>query len=388
MRLIRNWASHRRFRRLNADQRNIVFYSESKQDWHHLSPIINYLTSALSRTVCYVTSDVDDYGLSQDNARLLPFCIEEGTMRTWFFQMLEADVMVLTMLDLNNLELKRSIHSVYYIYMFHGMGSTHMVDFENSYDHYDAIFCVGPHQLCEIRRREELNKLKAKHLFEHGYHRLEELMAERLRRTPATNPDDPVTVLLAPTWGDQSILNSCGDELIAVLLSAGYRVIMRPHYHTRRLTPHVVDHLVNRFQGEPLFEYMELMGETDSLFGSDLLICDWSAMAVEYALALEKPVLFIDVPRRIRNPNYRKLGIAPIEEFIRDDVGTVLNPDRLAEAPRHIEALLKAPDQFREKIEALRGKLVFNLGHSAEAAAKEIARIADEKAHERRERSS
>jgi len=41
--------------------------------------------------------------------------------------------MVLTLMDLGNLELKRSAHPVHYVYVFHSLGSTHMVDFAFAY---------------------------------------------------------------------------------------------------------------------------------------------------------------------------------------------------------------------------------------------------------------
>ena len=63
-----------------------------------------------------------------------------------------------------------------YLYVFHSMGSTHMVDHANSYDHYDSLFCVGPHHVAEISRREQLHGLPPKHLFAHGYPRLERLV--------------------------------------------------------------------------------------------------------------------------------------------------------------------------------------------------------------------
>ena len=77
------------------------------------------------------------------------------------FQLLKATVMVLTMMDLGNLQLKTSINPVHYIYIFHSMGSTHMVDHANSYDAYDSLFCVGPHHVAELRRREALSGIKA-----------------------------------------------------------------------------------------------------------------------------------------------------------------------------------------------------------------------------------
>ena len=129
-------------------------------------------------------------------------------------------------------------------------------------------------------------------------------------------------MLLAPTWGEQSILHVCGEPLIAALLGAGIRVILRPHYQTTRLAPRLVESLVARFGADPRFRHVDRMEESASLLESDLLISDWSAMAIEYALGLGKPVLFVDVPPRVRNPKYAELGLEPMEMRIRRELGT------------------------------------------------------------------
>lgn len=170
------WSNYRRFQKLPPRDRNIVFYSETYQDWHHLQPLIDFLTGRLSRTVCHVTSEPTVALPAVPHAGLHTFRIRAGALCTWLFQTLKADVMVLTMLDLHNFQLKRSVHPVHYVYIFHSMGSTHMVDHENSYDHYESLLCTGPHHVSEIRRREELKGLSPKHIFPYGYPRLERLV--------------------------------------------------------------------------------------------------------------------------------------------------------------------------------------------------------------------
>src|SRR6266436_4486039 len=378
MKIWEDWQDYRSFRKLPPRDRNIVFYSETHQDWHHLQPLIDFLVERLGRTLCHITSEPTVPLPRLPAAGLNGFRIRSGAMCTWFFQMLKADVMVLTMLDLQNFQLKRSIHPVHYAYVFHSMGSTHMVDHENSYDHYDTLLCTGPHHVAELRRREELKGLPAKHIFPYGYPRLERLI--EVAAAHAHEPASPPTVLLAPTWGEQSILPACGEPLIATLLDAGMRVIMRPHYQTARLAPRLVDRLVARFGSNPRFRHVDRMDESASLLESDLLICDWSAMAIEYALGLGKPVLFVDVPPRVRNPSYAELGLEPMEMRIRRELGAVLPLDRVAEAPRHVAELLRGAADLRKRNIARREQWVFNFGRSVEVGAREIARIADERA--------
>ena len=44
VRIWQDWNSYRRFRQLPPRDRNVVFYSETHQDWHHLQPLIEFLT--------------------------------------------------------------------------------------------------------------------------------------------------------------------------------------------------------------------------------------------------------------------------------------------------------------------------------------------------------
>jgi CDP-Glycerol:Poly(glycerophosphate) glycerophosphotransferase len=279
----------------------------------------------------------------------------------------------MTMIDLQNFELKRSVHPVHYVFMFHSLISTHMADFPNSYDHYDTILCAGPHQAREICKREELHGLKAKQLIPHGYHRLEQLMAQR-RRPPPVVADRDIHVLLAPSWGEHTILNVCGLELMEKLLAAGFTVTLRPHYQTRWKTPEVIDRITRRFGSDPRLRVVEDMGESSSLFDSHVMITDWSGAGQDYGMALEKPVLYIDVPRKARNDVWPELGMEPFEALVRDKIGAILAPTQLDGAPAAIRELLRNPDQFSRNVARLRDEWVYNLGSSAAAGAQALQR--------------
>ena len=386
MGLFKGWSEWRQYRKLPADWRNIVIYSESGQDWHYFEPLVSALNDELNHKVTYVSSDPNDMGLERQHELFKAIHIPEGLVLTLHFNFQKADVVVMTMMDLNNLQLKKSISPVHYIYLFHSLGSTHMVDHANSYDAYDSLFCVGPHHVAELRKRESMQGLQKRNLFEYGHPRLENLlvvaMSYQLSATLA-EASDTTTVLIAPTWGDQSIFNTCGDALTVMLLNAGYHVIVRPHYNTLKMTPEVIDRLREKYGDHDNFEYQDRMGESDSLFRSDILISDWSAMAIEYALGLEKPVLFIDLPRRVRNPDWEALGIEPQEASFRDLAGDIVSPDNLDEVLQKIDQLLQGQEGFRRRMQGLRSKMVFNIGNSIQVGAKEIARLADEIAAKR-----
>ncbi len=388
MGLLRAWLGWRRYRKLSADWRNIVIYSESGQDWHYFEPLIAVLTDKLQHRITYVTSDPDDPGLSRQHDLFRTICIPAGFFLTLHFNMQKADVVVLTMMDLDNFQLKKSINPVHYVYLFHALGSTHMVDHATSYDAYDSLFCVGPHHVRELRKRESMTGLAVRNLFEYGHPRLESLLTlsrsyDRKTLSDGLTASTSPVVLIAPTWGEHSIFNTCGDELTGLLLDKGCHVIVRPHYQTILRTPEVIDNLKAKYAGRDNFEFQDQMGESETLLRSDILICDWSAMAIEYALGLRKPILFVDLPRRVRNPDWEALGIEPQEVAIRTQAGEIVAPQNLHEVPERITRLLENQEGFRQRMVDLRSQVVFNIGSSVEAGAGEIARLADEKAAER-----
>ena len=216
-----------------------------------------------------------------------------------FFQFLRADVMVLTMVDLHNLHLKRSIHPVHYVFMFHSLISAHMADFEDSYDHYDTILCAGPHHVKEIRRREDMKGLPEKNLVPHGYHRLEHLV-ELNRQRPPRPANEPPHVLIAPSWGEQTILNTCGEELIGVLLAAGFTTTLRPHYQTGIVTPEDHRKDTRAIRSASRLPLRRSDGRRRiSLFQSDVMITEWSGAGMDYGMGLEKPVLYVDRPAQV-----------------------------------------------------------------------------------------
>jgi hypothetical protein len=84
------------------------------------------------------------------------------------------------------------------------------------------------------------------------------------------------------------------------------------------------------------------------------MISDWSGSALEYAFGLERPVIFIDVPRKVNNPAYKTIGLIPLEDSIRRDVGEIVTTNELSRLPQVINRLCSDPEAFRERIRVAR----------------------------------
>jgi len=373
------WRGMRRFHALTSHERSLVFYAESKADVVHLEPIIASLRRDHGIGLCYLASDPADPMLATSDPGIKAFFVGEGSVRTILFRTLSAGLVVMTMPDLETFHLKRSPSVGAYLYVFHSINSTHMVYLKGAFDHYDTMFCVGPHHLREIRATEAHYGLPAKTLVEHGYGRLDSLLVEA---RSADRPDPagaPNRVLVAPSWGPEGILETIGEPLVGRLLDAGHQVTVRPHPMTRRKTPEALDRLTARFGHHEAFAFEEDITTKDSLYAAHLMISDWSGAAYEFAFALQRPVLYIDAPRKCRNSDYGAIGIEPMEVTIRTEIGEVVSPAELDALPRVVARLCREPGVSAARIQEAQSRCLFNVGRSGRVGADHIAGLLAER---------
>ena len=122
------WNELKRFENLSESERSIVFYAENEFYYIYLKSILEELIKKYQLNICYVTSSKSDPLLKNENENIKSFYIGEGTVRTKFFLNLRADVLVMTMPDLQTFHIKRSkVKEVNYVYIFHSTVSTHLV---------------------------------------------------------------------------------------------------------------------------------------------------------------------------------------------------------------------------------------------------------------------
>jgi hypothetical protein len=317
------------FTKLSKELRRLVFYSEGENYWVHLEGLVKEILDSTDIPICYISSNKADPGLKLEHPRYRSFLIDEGFVRNWLFETIDTDVMVMTMPDLNQYQVKRSRNKVHYVYVQHSLVSFHMVYRAGAFDYFDSIFCAGPHHIEEIRAIEAKYNLPAKNLVEHGYSRLEAIISEaKLRPKKERSDDVPLHVLVAPSWGEQGTIESgIGERIIDHLVALSCQVTLRPHPQTIKLAWNKVNAILNKHDSNPLFSYEGNVAGQESLHESDVMIGDWSGAALDYAFGLNKPVLFIDVPRKVNNINYKEIDIEPFEVSIREKIGQVVGDE-------------------------------------------------------------
>jgi YidC/Oxa1 family membrane protein insertase len=183
--------------------------------------------------------------------------------------------------------------------------------------------------------------------------------------------------VLAPSWGPSSFIEEpSGIDLVRALLGAGHSTVLRLHPMTVRHHPDLASRLARSF-ADRSFRVETDMREQASLHESDLMVGDWSGAALEYAFGLERPVLFIDTPRKINNPESTRIGLAPIEESLREVIGAIADPADPSAALALVEQLCADPAALRDRIRKAREHAVYNVGRSASIGAAHVARLAD-----------
>ena len=75
------------------------------------------------------------------------------------------------------------------------------------------------------------------------------------------------------------------------------------------------------------------MATDDSLLKADVLISDCSGVTLEYACGTERPVIFLEVPYKIKNERYEELGMEPLELSLMTKIGQKVPPGKLDTLP-------------------------------------------------------
>ena len=358
MSLIREIMDIRRFFKLTKTNSDITFYSESGIYYQNFRGTIKEILTGSDLYIYYITSDIRDPIFDFKHERLASFYINK--LISFFFPFINTKTLIMTMADLDQYHIKRSINKVNHIYMFHAINSVHMQYNQKAFDSYDTIFCVGPHHISEIRETEKLYNLPQKKLVEVGYSLLEDIEKKY---------DDSLIVknkiLIAPSWNSGNILESCIEKILDKLIPSGYEVVVRPHPEFLRRRKDKVIELQKQYANYGNIKIKTELTNSKSILESAVLITDWSGIAIEFLWGMLKPVIYINTEKKIHNSEYKKINLEPIEDSIRFSSGITLEISELAKIEEKINMSFEEINRIREKLIFDRQKNIFNWGKSS-----------------------
>lgn len=357
----------------HTEGKRLVFYSEGKGFYKYYAPIIDYLIEKSEYIIDYVTSDPEDPILDDSTGRIRPYYVAQDKYLIPLFMKLDCDICVMTMPDLEKYHIKRSKvrDDIEYIYVFHGMGSSALTLRKGALDNYDTLFCVGEDSVIEIRQMEELYGTRRKTLVETGYVLLDQMITEY--NEDKSNNDK--TVLIAPSWQPDNIIDVCIEKMLDILADTKYKVVVRPHPQQVRHEKQRFEEMVEKYK---IYENIEIQTDFSSNFtvmNADLIITDWSDIAFEYAFTTLKPVLFIDTPMKVMNSDYDKIEIKPINIALRNVIGESLAVEDIGELNAVISRLIADRDKYHDIIKKTRAEHIFNIGKSKILSGKYIMKV-------------
>jgi YidC/Oxa1 family membrane protein insertase len=353
------FTEYRQVNQLLKEKQPVVVYAESRHYYPYFGQLIGDLIAA-GIPVCYISSDAGDPLLANCPAGMKVLYVK--WMLGTLFSRLQADVFVMTMPDLGNYLFKRSPGVKNYIYIFHAAVSTQQQYRKEAFFNYDTIFCTGSYQQQELRKAEELYGLKPKNLVAYGYPLLDEIKKRTAESRPGKTRES--TLLIAPSWFEGCIFDTCIEELVKQVSALPCQVIFRSHpeYEKRkRKSFKAVQQMISNCQNMFIDDLPDV---TDRLPLADILITDRSGIAFEFAFGTGRPVLFIDTALKETNPSWRELGIEPIENSMRKELGISVSPSALETIPARIRELEQLQQGFAAKMDGLRQHVFYNSGES------------------------
>lgn len=279
----------------SADRYPYVIFSDSKRYWNVFKPICEEFEKR-ELPLEYLTASVDDPALKENYQYVNCRFIGENNKAYARLNMLDAGVLLSTTPGLDVYQWKRSKNVKWYVHTFHA------VDEGTGYrmfgmDYYDAVLLTGAFQERYIRKLEELRGLPQKELLVVGSTYMDSLK-ERLdkRKSESVNNSETkeITILLAPSWGESSILSKYGVEILRALKATGYHIIVRSHPQSLISEKKVLEPLWKEFPDSDTLEWNYDNDNFEVLYRANVMISDFSGIIFDYALVFGKPVIYAD----------------------------------------------------------------------------------------------
>ncbi len=357
---------------LNGPRKRIVFYSEKNGFYKYYQNIIEEIIRRTNIVVHYITSVPEDAVFAMESEQFKPYYIGMNRMIVLMMK-LETDIMVMTTPDLENFQLKRSYvkKDIEYIYVPHDVNSSNLTFHKDALDHFDTIFTSGFKNKEELKEREDKFGLPEKNLIEWGSSVIDNMIKSYAVMVEEEEKAEKKTVLIAPSWQKDNIMDSCIEQMLDGLKDLPYQVIVRPHPQYVRHFEAKFDALAQKYEKYGVI-FQKDFSSNRTVYMSDLLITDWSSIAFEYAFSTLKPVLFINTPMKVVNPDYKELATEPIDIELRNKVGISLEETEISKTANAVEELLFDNRFSTGEMEKLRDKYIYNIGESGKVGAKYI----------------
>jgi hypothetical protein len=267
---------------------SFVVYNEGYQYWNVFLPVLEVFEKR-EIPVLYLTSVENDPFFSTTWTHITGEYIGTGNRAFAHLNILEADVVLMTTPGLEVYQLKRSRTVKHYAHILHDTGDATCYRLFGI-DWFDSILLSGDYQKDDIRKLEEIRGLKQKELIVVGSAYLD-VYKEKIKNLPREE-NHVFTVLVSPSWGEGSLLNTFGERLLDPLVKTSWRIIVRPHPQSKHSEKDMLVKLEDRYRGIDNLIWDYAAENLETLSVSDVMISDFSGIIFDYIFLFDKPIIY------------------------------------------------------------------------------------------------
>jgi len=353
-------------------QKDIVFHSDSGSVyWNTFKPILKEMEISGKKCV-YLTTSKDDPSLNENFKNIETKYIGEGIRALTYLNNIRANIVVTTTPQLDILKFKRSKWVKHYTYIPHSCTDVGIYA-KYAFDNFDSFLCVGNHQVKHLRDLEKKRGTKVKKLFHTGCTYFDILLKTK---SNSSSLREKTTVLIAPTWGNNSLLTRFGFDIIKPFLNEKYRVIIRPHPQMFISQKQLINKIKKQCNNYQDFVWDTKPTSDDSMNNSDVLISDLSSIIFDFSFIYKKPVICIDAPVLVSGLEVEDMDLADLWELkMREKIGIVLKENEIYNISEKIDETLK--NHSKTEIDNLIEENIFNFGNSGKVAAEQLISISE-----------
>lgn len=348
--------------KVDANKKDIVIYGEDKRYWTTFKGILDEFEKRKVPVTFFAGSE-DDPLLNEGYKYVDTEVIGLGNKAYAKLNFLNARVVLATTPGLDVYQWKRSKDVDWYVHMTHSLGGgTAYRIFGTQF--YDAVLLCSDiftplHRELETKRESEPKEIVAVGQTYMDY------LSERKENT-APSPHTVTTVLLAPSWGPNSILNRFGEAFLDALIATGFDITVRPHPQSFIAEKELMSRLQENYPESDLFHWNRDADNFDVLSRSDIMISDFSGVIYDYAFIFERPVIYAGAVPDTSTQDEYWLDEPYWGTEVLPRIGVELKEEEIGSIKEIIEQLVHN-EKYTGSIRTARNEYWQIRGHAAEA---------------------
>ncbi len=348
----------------DSTKRDIVIYSEDKRYWTSFKSICDELEKRKTK-ILYLAGSEDDPILKENYQYIERKVIGLGNKAFAQLNFLNCRVCLATTPGLDVYQWKRSKNVDFYVHMTHSIGAgTAYKMFGTQF--FDALLLSSEDFIPIHRVLESKRESKPKEIVAVGQTYMDYLLERKKKLTSSSHEN--IRVLLAPSWGGNSLLNKWGDKIVDALIKSGLDITIRPHPQSFYSETELIKHLQSKYPETERFHWNTDPDNFQVLSNADILISDFSGVIYDFSFIFERPIMYTGVSLDLSATDHAwideplwiysllpQLGVE-LKEADFDNIGDIIKQ-------------LVSSDKYSKSIKAARDKYWQHIGCASEGVA-------------------